>query len=182
MTLAQAGRREDALRELDRMSETFPERPEIHVWRAQTCGLLGMTEKAVTELEQLRAKTKALRESGAKGWTAGVPPTLLVLDMFSYAAVGRTERIREMIAEAEAASRVEHVSSSTVGFLYLVAGEKEKAFELLEKSIEERDAGVFMYSCLYLPLMKQARQLYDSVVSDQRFASLLQRAGVHPSR
>jgi len=175
---AMAGKREEALEDVDRMKEMYPDNPDIHVWRGEIYGLLGMTDKAVDELEHLWAKIKVLRHKEAKSWTANVPPGFLALNMFNYAAEGRTDRIREIVAEAEAASKTEHVGHSTMGFLYLAAGEKEKAFDAFERSIEERDAGLFLYSTLLLRLMKQARQLHDYVVTDQRFVSLLQRAGV----
>lgn len=175
---ALAGKQEDALREIDRMQEMYPNNPDVRLFRAQTYGLLGIPEKAVAELEQLRAETKTLREKGTKGWTAGVPPGFLAMNMFSYAAVGRDDRIKEMIEEAEDASRTEHVSPSTLGFLYLAAAELEKALEAFEGSLKDRDPGLFMYSHLYLRLMKQVPSLSDSVTSDRRFVSLLQKVGV----
>jgi adenylate cyclase len=176
--LALADRGEEAIQEMDRIVELYPENPEVHLWCAEIYGLLGMSEKAVDEMELLLAIIRSLREKGTPGWAAGVPPGFLAMDTFSYAATGRVDRIRELISAAEAASKKEHVAHSVMGFLYLAAGNKEKAFDAFEKSLEERDPGLFMYSAVYLQLMKQVPQLYDSVHSDPRFASLLRRAGV----
>lgn len=181
---ALANRSDDAERELNRMSELYPadqHRRWVLLWFSETHGLIGKSKEGAKEMDQIRLEVSALHGKGVKGWIAGLAPGWFALSSFNYAATGETDKIKAIIGEAEEASKMEYVNSSTRGFLCLASGDIGGALGWFEKCIEERDPGLLTYSAHYLRLMKQAPWLYDSVISDQRFVSLLQRAGVQPN-
>jgi TolB-like protein len=175
--LATLGRREEALREAVRLAELYPDDPQFHNFRALIFGLLGMTGEAVREMDLLLADIKAKREQGAKGWTAGVAPSLLAIAAISYAAEGQLDKVKSIIAEAEEASRSEYVDESTLGTLYIAAGEREKGVNCFFRAVEERDAGVYMYHPLFASLAARVPGLVESLESDGRYQSLLKRFG-----
>ena len=177
LSYAMLRRRDDALRESARLVELYPNDLMRHTLCAINLELLGMHGEAANELDQLRPKIKTLRDQGAKGWTAGVWPGFYSLSSFSYAAAGRTEAVRAMIAEAQEAAKNEFVGTGTLGTLYLAAGEKEAAFRLFEQGLEQRDASLFMYMTTRMRLMGQVNEL-SGVTTDPRFRSLLQRIGI----
>jgi adenylate cyclase len=168
---------DDALRECARLVELYPDDLMTHSTCAIIHGLLGMPGEAVKELDRLRLKMNALLDQGAKGWTAGVWPGFYSLNSLSYAAAGKTEVVRAMIADALEAAKSEYVSPGTLGTLYLAAGEREDAFRQFELGLEERDSSLFMYMTTRVRLMNQVSEL-SGVTSDPRFKSLVQRIGV----
>jgi adenylate cyclase len=182
ISYALAKKNHEAIRECTRLSELYPNDPNAHLWSAQTYGLLGMAREAAEELDKLQDGIRGLRDRGEKGWTAGVPTGYYALNMFSYAATGQAGKIRGVIDEAERASKHEYVSQSTVGTLYLAYGDKGKAFEFLERSVDEREPTLFMYYTFLIRLLKQTPELYDSTASDPRFVSLLQKVGYNKVR
>jgi tetratricopeptide (TPR) repeat protein len=101
-----------ALEELTRMKGLYPNEAPTHLWCAITYGLLGMTEESVNAFDRLQNHIERLRESGTKGWIAGIPPGWFAVSVLSYAAKGQTRRIKEVIEKAERVSTEEQVWGS----------------------------------------------------------------------
>lgn len=179
LSLSMAKRREDVIRECARLKELYPSDPDAHNFCVLAYGLVGMTREAATEMDLLRAEMMALRGQGVREWTAGVASGFYSLNAFNYAALGRTEIIRSILREAEEeASKGEHVGSSALGTLHLALGDMQGATELFEKSVEERDPGLFLYSIIYARLISKIPGLVESVKSFPRLASLFERFGI----
>jgi hypothetical protein len=62
-----------------------------------------------------------------------------------------------------------YVSPSLVALVYVGLGDKDNSFRLLEKSFEDRSA----YMPLDMPILVDP--IWDSIRSDERFVSILQR-------
>jgi serine/threonine-protein kinase len=88
-----------------------------------------------------------------------------------YAASGDRNRAREILAELEQRCQKEYVSAMHIASIYTQLGEKEKAFEWLEKAYEER-------ASLLWALERYPFASTDSLRSDPRFGDLLRRIGL----
>ncbi len=88
-------------------------------------------DRAIAELE------KAFELSGGRH--------VILADLgFVLAKAGRMKQARDVLARLTELSRTTHVSSYSYAVLYLGLGEKEKAFEYLNKSLKEKD-GLLIY-------------------------------------
>ena len=87
------------------------------------------------------------------------------------AAAGRGEEARSLVGEIENLSATNYVSPYQFAMVYANLGEREKAFELLDKALEIRDGRLS-----WLAVDPQ----FDSLVKDERYERLL-KAINHPS-
>jgi adenylate cyclase len=87
----------------------------------------------------------------------------------AYGLAGQKEEARRLLAELQTKSTLHYVPPYFLATVYAGLGENDKAFALLEKGYNERDA--------YLTWLKVEPAL-DPLRSDPRFHSLLQRVGL----
>ena len=85
---------------------------------------------------------------------------------YIYGVAGKKEKALEILNYYLEQSKKEFVWPSNIAFIYIGLGEKDKAFEWLEKTYEQREA--------FLDLLK-VEPMYDSLRSDPRFQDLLER-------
>jgi len=83
----------------------------------------------------------------------------------TYARMGEAEEARRMLQELHELSRETYVAPDQFAMVYAALGEKDQAFEWLERACEARSAGL-----MWLGLPD-----YDSLRSDPRFDALLAR-------
>ena len=88
----------------------------------------------------------------------------------AYARTGRTGEARRILNRFYQLARERYVSPTAFILIHLALGEKEKAFEWLEKAYEVRDFD--LCEIKVDPKLEPLR-------SDRRFADLLQRIGVN---
>jgi tetratricopeptide (TPR) repeat protein len=119
----------------------------------------GMYEEAIAEFRQI------LKQS------PGAPFALGHLGN-AYARAGRVREARECLRKLKQRSNADKVGTYEVAFIYAGLGEKDQAFEWLEKAYEERDQG--------LSFLKVDPTL-DPLRSDPRFQDLLRRMNFPPS-
>ena len=86
-----------------------------------------------------------------------------------YAIAGQTEEAKRIIDELKKLSRQRYVNSFEVGIIYVGLGDKEHAFEWLEKAFRER-SDILIYL--------QVDPRLDPIRSDPRFADLVRRVGI----
>ena len=89
---------------------------------------------------------------------------------YSYAAAGRQDdalMILELLLER---AEEEYVSSFWIAVVYSGLGNKDEAFNWLEKGFQEKDGAM-----VYLKVMP----IFDSLRSDKRFISLLKKMNLH---
>jgi tetratricopeptide (TPR) repeat protein len=90
---------------------------------------------------------------------------------YTYAISGRTSEAYKALEELKERAMRTHVLPYDLAMIYVGLGEKDQAFEWLEKAFAERDEGL-----LYL----KVDPLLDSLRSDPRFAGLLRRLNLAP--
>lgn len=91
---------------------------------------------------------------------------------YAYALTGKRRQGRKLLAELIKASEREYVSPYNMAAICAGLGDREKAFQWLEKLYEEGNE--------WLTWLNISPEL-DSLRSDPRFADLLQRVGFTPS-
>jgi serine/threonine-protein kinase len=87
------------------------------------------------------------------------------------AMAGRRDKALQIIDELNARSKQEYIASNHFATIYIGLGDKDKAFEWLEKTYEERSGWM---------VWLQTAPEFDSLRSDPRFADLLRRMGFPP--
>jgi len=85
---------------------------------------------------------------------------------YIFGIAGKKEKALEILNYYLELSKKEFVWLTNIAFIYTGLGEKDKAFEWLEKTYEQREA--------WLDLL-QIEPMYDSLRSDPRFQDLLER-------
>ena len=87
----------------------------------------------------------------------------------SYARSGRRAEAAKLLDQLNDFSKRNYVPAPRRAYIYIGLGEKEKAFESLEKAYEERSIGIFIINPILDPLR-----------SDPRFTDLLRRMNLQP--
>ncbi len=88
---------------------------------------------------------------------------------FTYAEAGQREDAHGILNQLNNLSKRSRVPSTYIAAVYVGLGEKEQAFQWLEKAYNERDEGL-----IYL----KAAPTWGPLRSDPRFANLVQRIGL----
>jgi TolB-like protein/Tfp pilus assembly protein PilF/predicted Ser/Thr protein kinase len=88
---------------------------------------------------------------------------------YAYAVTGRRAEAQKVLDEL---SRKKYVPAFTMAIIYTGLGQKEQAFQWLEKSYEEHDSGPFSFVKVY--------PIFDPLRSDPRFTDLLRRMNLQP--
>lgn len=88
----------------------------------------------------------------------------------AYAGVGRTAETRKILRDFEQESKSAYVSPYLIAALHAGLGEKDKAFELLEKAYQEKSTDLSWHLKADLRL--------DNLRSDPRYQDLLRRVGL----
>ncbi len=100
----------------------------------------------------------------AQGWQTTVEAWIGI----TYAEMGETERAQEVLSQLLEMSKQTYVAPTFPAILYLVLGEDDKGFEMLDKAFEEYDS--------WLRLLK-VEPVFDRVRSDPRFIEMLKKRG-----
>jgi serine/threonine protein kinase/Flp pilus assembly protein TadD len=101
----------------------------------------------------------------AKDLSAGHPAILGSLG-YAYALSGRKREAQRMLNELEKKSKQQYISSIYFSTIYIGLGEKDRAFEWLEKAYNERSVWL-----IYI----HRSPIYDSIRSDPRYTDLLKK-------
>jgi hypothetical protein len=88
----------------------------------------------------------------------------------AYALIGRRADAEKILGELERQSKSSYVSPYTIATIYAGLGDKENAFEFLEKAYQERSSD--------LPYFLKADLRIDTLRPDPRFADLVRRVGL----
>ena len=87
----------------------------------------------------------------------------------AYAKLGRTDEARQILQQAEKSWKPDGQSSIWVATIYAGLGEKDAAFDWLEKAFQEHTQ--------FLVFLK-FHQLFDNLHDDPRFSALVKRIGI----
>ena len=153
-----AGRVDEALEQLKKTLEMDPRFASAH----QTLGWaylnMGKHEEAIQEFQQ------ALQLSGTDD-------TDHMVDLgFAYAAAGKREQARKILAKLQKLHEQGVVPSGSIAILYGSLGELDEAFAWLEKAYEERDPE--------LTYIKVPARRFEPLRHDPRYQDMLRRMGL----
>jgi tetratricopeptide (TPR) repeat protein len=141
--------------QLQRTIELDPNYSIARQFIALSYGYKSMFEECVGEYEH---SVKLLRSSGS---LAGLG--------LGYALAGRTAEARAVLNELEDGVTYAYASPVSLAQIYLHLGEKNRAYDCLEKGCEERDPWV---------LWNKVNPVFDSIRSEPRFQKILRRTGL----
>jgi len=105
------------------------------------------------------------------GQLSGDDPWIRVAFGHADGVLGKRAEAMAILDELRARSKKEYVSPLYIAWIYIGLGEKDRAFEWLEKAYEERAFGL---------LFLKVGPGYNSLRSDPRFADLVRRIGLAP--
>jgi serine/threonine-protein kinase len=88
---------------------------------------------------------------------------------FAYAAAGESAEALETLLELEEQSKLSYVPSYHLAIVHAGLGQKDQAFEWLERAFESHAVDLFTL---------KVEPMFDSLRSDQRFHDLLRRVGL----
>ena len=151
-----AGQYERALEHFRRALDLDPNFHLAHFGAGLAYRGQGRYEEALAEISQARA----LGMNDALGVTGHI-----------YAVSGRRREAHQLLAQLNELSKREHVSAFSRALIYVGLGDKERAFEWLERAYTNRE--------WYLWLLKEEKGV-DPLRSDPRFTDLLRRIGLEP--
>jgi DNA-binding winged helix-turn-helix (wHTH) protein/tetratricopeptide (TPR) repeat protein len=153
-----AGQYEQAVERFRKTVELDPGFARGHLEFALVYEQQGKYQEAIAELRQ------------AVALSANNPSTLAHLGG-AYARAGERGEALKILAELQRLAPQHYVSAFNQAIIYTSLGERERAFEWLEKAYEERAN----------PLTTlKVEHIFDSLRADPRFADLLRRAGLQP--
>jgi TolB-like protein/Tfp pilus assembly protein PilF len=140
---------DSAIEEYRKILDLFPNEGSAHTWIAMALLQKGLHNEAIEECSK--------NESGpSRNWKHG----------YIYGIAGKREKALDILNYYLDLSKKEFVWPTNIVFIYIGLGEKDKAFEWLEKTYKEHEA--------YLDLL-QVEPMYDPLRSDPRFKDLLKK-------
>ena len=150
-----AGRPEQSIREFSRAVELGPDVSWAHCFLGRAYLMNGMSQRAIEEMET------------ARRLEPGDPFALAMLG-YAYAVTNRRVDALKAIHDLDEIEKRHYVTRIARAYIYAGLGDKDKAFEWLEKAYEERSDSLVWFR--YDPESKDLR-------SDPRFATLMHKIG-----
>jgi TolB-like protein/DNA-binding winged helix-turn-helix (wHTH) protein len=151
-----AGRYDETITQIRRILDIDPRFAFAYIDLSIALAQTGKSQEAITELQ------KALSLENEHVF-------LLSLMGFTYARMGGKEKAEDIIRQLKELSRRKYVSPQHIARVYVGVGDRDQAFEWLEKAYQGRD-----YNVPYL----RVDPTFESLRSDPRFASLVRRVGL----
>jgi serine/threonine-protein kinase len=146
-----------AVEELRQIIALDPKFPPAHTVLGMVYTQKGMFEDALAEFGKARQLDNGAYLLGYLGHT--------------YALAGKRAEAQKILDEMQERSKRENVAALGFAMVYAGLGEKDKAFEWLEKGFERRDEEMAFL---------KVHPKFDSLRADARFADLLRRLKLAP--
>jgi len=150
--LYSAGQRDQAMEQYRRALDLNPNYVNVHHHLANFYLAEGRYEEAIAEATKMKSGSSGELRSAQLGYVYGV--------------AGRRAEAQKILRELEELSKQRYVTPIQFAFIYTGLGDKDRAFEYLQKQYEENP-----FSMSFL----QVNPEWDSLRSDPRFTELLQR-------
>ena len=184
------GRPEEAIEELKRAVELDPVSPISNQFLAGAFYLARQYDQAIEQERKtldldanfimahrylgLSYVQKSMYKEGIAEFEKAVAissgNTLLLSGLgYAYAASGRRADAQKMLDQLSEISKQKYVPAAYRAYIYVALGEKDRAFESLERGYEERLISVI-----------RVDPAFDPLRSDPRFADLLRRMNLQP--
>jgi TolB-like protein/DNA-binding winged helix-turn-helix (wHTH) protein/Tfp pilus assembly protein PilF len=170
------GRGEDAFayymaRQYDKAIELYtknveknPENAHAQVLLGEAYVAKGMPAEGVAAIEKGIALDKTLAKTPER-WDR------YPLLAYAYAAAGRRGDALKILADQEGLAKERYVSPYNFAIIYAALGDKDRAFERLSDSIEQRTMIIYHL---------KTRPIFDSLRSDPRYVELLAKMNLTP--
>jgi eukaryotic-like serine/threonine-protein kinase len=156
ITLMTAGKYGSAVEQWNRTLELEPTFPESHLLLSKAYWTKGLYSEAISEAQ------KAASFSGrTPRFVAGIG--------YALAAAGKRGAAHNIIDELARSSKSGNVSPSYIAGIYSTLGERDQAFEWLEKAYQVRDDQLTRI---------MLDPVFGSIRSDPRYTDLLRRMGL----
>ncbi len=152
-----ARRYDQAIQELHNTLQMDPNFYYAHGRLAQVYEQKSMFEEAIAEYKKAIALSRG-------------NPAITAMLAHAYAVSNRTGEAQKLLDELKARSKRSYVSPHFIAMIYAGLGEKDQAFEWLQKAYGDRAVDL-----VYLK-----DPAFDSLRSDPRFSALLKRMGLPP--
>jgi eukaryotic-like serine/threonine-protein kinase len=163
LAIGMARHYDEAVDQLRKTQELDPNFMPAHFYLGYVYDLMSMYQEAIKEYE------RALAISPGNTQVLG----LLGYLGYSYAMAGRRAEAQRVLGQLQEMSKEKYVSALSTSVVYVGLGDKEKAFQWLEKSYDERGLALTAISLKSNPIFGPLR-------SDPRFADLLRRMNLQP--
>ena len=151
-------------RQYDRAIEEYKKALEIDTNNFMTHLLLGMAyiekgayNEAIVQLQ--KGMDISERDGQSSIWRL----------IISYALSGKIDEMKKLFEELSKGSRQEYFSPYFIAWLYLKFGQKDKAFEWLERAYDEHDQWIIVI---------KVDPKFDNLHSEPRFTALLKKVGL----
>jgi eukaryotic-like serine/threonine-protein kinase len=139
-----------------RLLELDPNSVQGHIWIGRAYMQKGLYDQAIPELQNV------IDPNSGNG---------MVQLGYAYAMAGRKADALKVAAELEALATRKYSSPVRIACIYAGLGDKDRAFEWLEKGYADRSD--------HLTQLK-TECMFDSLRGDQRFTDLMRRVGLSP--
>jgi serine/threonine protein kinase/Flp pilus assembly protein TadD len=147
---------DQAIEQLQRVIETDANFAQAHLYLGLAYEKKGMFEESIAEFQ----KGSSL---------SGGDPRMAAALGHACAVSGKTARAQSVIAELKQQSSQRYVAPVEIAIIYVGLGEKEQAFDWLEKAYRDHSPWLIWLN---------ADPRFDRLHSDPRFADLLRRIGL----
>jgi TolB-like protein/Tfp pilus assembly protein PilF len=157
LLLESAHKADEAIKQYQKTLELYPDHPIILTFLGSAYMRDGKYEDGIALLKKAVSITK------------GKSPFTLGILGYAYGVAGKSEKAKEILDEVLERSKRGYFSPQFIAVIYTGLGDKDKAFEWLEKAYEERDPRQF-------PIKSVA--ILRSLHSDPRFTVMLKKMGL----
>jgi serine/threonine-protein kinase len=150
-----ARRYDEAIDQLKTTLEIEPNFAEAHFQLALAYEGKRKYEKAAAAFQKA---AELFPDATMRGWVAR-----------EKALAGKPEEARKILAELQGLSKQQYVSPYMIAIIYAALGDREQAFEWLERVYEDRS---------YYVVWLKVDPIWDTSLADPRFQDLLRRVGL----
>ena len=133
-----------------------------HIHLAEAYIGKGMYAEAIAEMQKVIAN-----DNSPQRWDRY--PILA----YAYAVAGKRAEALKILSDQQALAKTTYVSPYNLAIIYTGLGDKDRAFEYLEKTFAERTVVLHHFP---------SRPMFDSLHSDPRFAELVRKMNLPPER
>ena len=148
---------ERAIQQFQRTIELDPSFPPAYIYLPSAYEQLGRYDEAIETLQKMPAKD-GIEWAFSMGMLGKI-----------YAERGRTQEARAILEQIKRAAGTRYVPTQGMVLVHLGLGEKDQAFSLLERAVEDR---AFQLQWL------KVDPRWDPIRSDPRFADIIRRMGL----